>query len=66
MRQITVKYAGECKKLGWSRYIADQEDNATASCRDCAIKNGHTTEEADNCDDGSVGCPDCPFPALGK
>ena len=47
--------------MGWSKYIADQEDNAVASCYDCAIRNGHTREEADNCDDGSVSCPDCPF-----
>ena len=47
--------------MGWSRYIADQEDNATEACISTAIKNGHTREESDLCDDGSVGCSDCPF-----
>ena len=47
--------------MGWSRYIADLEDNATQACQSTAVKNGRTTEEADNCDDGSVACPDCPF-----
>lgn len=47
--------------LGWSRYIADQEDNATEHCITTALRNGHTIEQAENCDDGSVACPDCPF-----
>ena len=47
--------------MGWSRYIASQEDAAERACIETAIKNGHTAEESDECDDGSVGCPDCPF-----
>ena len=49
--------------MGWSRYIADLEDNATMSCLNTATNNGHTREEADECDDGSIACPDCPFKA---
>lgn len=47
--------------MGWSRYIADLEDSGWEACFSTAIRNGHTEEEADNCDDGSVACPDCPW-----
>ena len=47
--------------MGWSRYIEGLEDMNTQACIETAKRNGHTVEEADNCDDGSVGCPDCPF-----
>jgi len=30
-------------------------------CVQCALSNGHTQAEAATCDEGSVGCPDCPF-----
>lgn len=53
--------------MGWSKYVADVEDNAMEACITTAIRNGHTKEEAEDCDDGSVGCPDCPFnPQLEK
>ena len=39
--------------------------NAEEQCHECAKENGHTTTEADECDDGSVGCPDCPFVVRG-
>ena len=47
--------------LGWSRHIEDLEDRNIRACWECAERNGHTKEEADACDDGSVGCPNCPF-----
>lgn len=47
--------------LGWSRHIADLEDAHEAACYETAIKNGHTTEEADNCEVGAEICPDCPY-----
>ena len=47
--------------LGWSRYIAEVEDNNDRTCWECAERNGHTKQEADDCDNGSVGCPNCPF-----
>lgn len=49
--------------MEWSTYIGDLEDRNEQACIETAIKNGHTREEADNCDDGSVDCPDCPFKA---
>ena len=39
-------------------YDSDAEEMA---CRETAKKNGHSEEEAENCDEGSVGCKDCPF-----
>ena len=50
--------------LGWSRYIANEEDKNEQACRSCALRNGHTIQEADDCEDGSVNCPDCPFRPL--
>ena len=47
--------------MGWSTYVSRLEDANEMACIETAIKNGHTREEADNCDDGSVGCPDCPW-----
>lgn len=38
-------------------YDADQ----MPACVECAQRNGHTTEEAELCDDGSLQCPDCPW-----
>ena len=52
--------------MGWSRYIEGLEDNNEQACIETAMKNGHTKEEADNCDDGSVACPDCPFKEVEK
>ena len=31
------------------------------ACLDCAYNNGHTYEEAEECENGSVGCPGCPL-----
>lgn len=47
--------------MGWTSYIENEEYKAVVSCRNTALRNGHTMEEADNCDNGDVGCPDCPF-----
>ena len=42
-------------------YIQGEEAANEAQCFGTAIKNGHTIEEAEVCDDGDVGCPDCPW-----
>lgn len=47
--------------MGWTRYEENEEYKAVVACINTAIRNGHTKEEADECDAGSVGCPDCPF-----
>ena len=44
-----------------AKFFGDVEDQATRACFECAIRNGHTVEEAENCDDGNIGCPNCPF-----
>uniref|UniRef100_A0A6M3IWX8 Uncharacterized protein n=1 Tax=viral metagenome TaxID=1070528 RepID=A0A6M3IWX8_9ZZZZ len=43
------------------RYFSELEDREIARCIETAQRNGHSAYEADNCDDGSVGCHDCPF-----
>ena len=30
-------------------------------CFECAARNGVSADDAEHCDDGDVGCPDCPF-----
>jgi len=50
-----------CVSSLWGEYIANEEAAAEAACFGTAERNGHTIEEAEECDDGSVGCPDCPF-----
>lgn len=38
-----------------------EDESNEIACNETAKKNGHTSDEAEMCDDGSVGCPDCPF-----
>jgi len=49
--------------VGRSAYeaILDEEEAAETACRETALENGHTVEESDDCDNMSVGCPDCPW-----
>ena len=42
-------------------HIQQEEDSNMEACSACAQYNGHSVEEAENCNDGSVGCPECPF-----
>ena len=51
----------ECPSQAAGRYFDDQESEAEAACYNTAEKNGFTLEQADGCDDFSVGCIDCPF-----
>ncbi len=51
----------ECPSVSAERYEADQEAASDAACNGTALKNGFTTEQAEECDDFSVGCKDCPF-----
>lgn len=45
----------------WEAYNAAEEAAAEAACFGTALKNGFTEKQAEDCEDGSVGCPDCPF-----
>lgn len=40
--------------------ILHEQINVNA-CRACAVKNGHTIDEADNCEDGELNCNGCPW-----
>jgi hypothetical protein len=42
-------------------HTQDEEAANEAQCFGTALKNGHTIKEAEMCDDGDVGCPDCPW-----
>ncbi len=45
----------------WESHALAEEEANMGACLECAKANGKTEEEADNCDFGDVGCPDCPF-----
>jgi hypothetical protein len=45
----------------WQCEQEREEEVMWEACIDTAIASGHTAEEAQECDNGSVGCPDCPF-----
>jgi hypothetical protein len=45
----------------YARYIARLEEQHERACQECADRNGHTQEQADECDDGCLACVDCPF-----
>ena len=44
-----------------NQYMNRQMEAAERACYETAKANGHSQAEADNCDEGSVGCPNCPF-----
>ena len=46
---------------GWSEYVKGVEEANWRACMDTAQRNQKTRDEAENCEDGSAGCPDCPF-----
>ena len=50
----------------YARYIARLEEQAERACRECADRNGYTQEQADECDNGSLACVDCPWGAKTK
>jgi hypothetical protein len=47
--------------MGWTKHIEHWEDAQWERCYEAARLAGHSSEEADNCDDGSLNCPDCPW-----
>jgi hypothetical protein len=60
--------------MGASKFASNEEEAHERACYDMAARYLHLdpAEEgqkivntADNCDDGSVGCPDCPFKSKG-
>ena len=42
-------------------WICQQEADNDEACLRTAMQHGHSAAAAELCDDGSVGCPDCPF-----
>jgi hypothetical protein len=47
--------------LGWSSYIRAQENAHWGACFEAAAKQGMTPAQAEDCDDGDKGCPECPW-----
>jgi hypothetical protein len=47
--------------LGWSKYVADWEAAEMGKCFEPAEKHGLTPLQAEDCDDGHHGCPECPW-----
>lgn len=41
--------------------LADQEAAGMEACVMAALKDGHTQEQAENCDDGELKCSACPW-----
>ncbi len=46
--------------MGWSRYIAAQEDAEWGPCFEAATKHGLSLADAEDCDNGNHACPTCP------
>lgn len=47
--------------FGWSQQIREQEAAYYGACFEAAEKTGLSIEQAEECDEGSLGCPDCPW-----
>jgi len=43
------------------KWIADEESANEDLCRQTAIDNGHTWQEADTCEAGELTCKTCPW-----
>jgi hypothetical protein len=42
-------------------HCQDTEDANWQACHAAAYLCGYSFEDADNCEDGAMGCPECPF-----
>ena len=49
-----------------ARAVEDEVAANEAACHDTALRNGFTVDQANNCDDGDVGCADCPWAEGGE
>jgi hypothetical protein len=49
----------------YDKSVDDQESTSEYMCQKEAVKNGHTTDQADNCEDGELDCENCPFEIYG-
>ncbi len=47
--------------LKWEDYIRSEEAAEAGRCYGVALSNGHSIAQADECDDGSLKCSDCPW-----
>jgi hypothetical protein len=54
-------YRSQCPSIAAERYFADEESANEAACFGTAQEAGFSIEQAENCDDGDVGCPNCPW-----
>lgn len=52
--------------LGWSRYIAAQEEAHESACYEAARAHGLTVAQADACEDGQHRCAACPWRKPGE
>ena len=52
---------GRTKEPAVGEITASMRIKQMRACTKEAKKNGHTAEEAKNCDDCSLECPECPF-----
>lgn len=49
--------------IAWDRFLNDQEASNEAACNSEAVRNGFTHAVAGECEDGALGCINCPFRA---
>ena len=47
--------------MGWTEHVSQQEEANLAGCLTTAARYGVKAEQAEHCDSGCIGCPDCPF-----
>jgi hypothetical protein len=47
--------------MSYTKYESDIERDNWEACFRTATSNGHTIAEAEECEDGSIGCANCPF-----
>lgn len=47
--------------FGWSKQIREQEEAYYGACFEAAKKIGLSIEQAEECNEGCLGRPDCPW-----
>ena len=47
--------------MTWNGYFRRREDDETLQCVERAAASGYKASEADDCNDGDLGCEGCPF-----
>ena len=47
--------------MAWDDYVLGEEEASEQACADAAAKHGISEADRETCENGDMGCADCPF-----